>query len=226
MADRDNDLWGLDQRSDDPGAATAVRPQGTRRFREGAAQAADVPDGTRDESAGMPSPLSSGPESGQSLDAEGVRQKDLMAVLATEGTGADRLIEVLQQLQERRGHLDDRSLELVAQHLNLSPSRVFGVVSFYHLFRRTPPPLHGCRLCQGTACVVQGGWELRRQLERELRASDWGLSLESCLGVCGQAPMLLLDGVLVGRLPVQDPAAVRAELQRRGLPLRNEGMAP
>lgn len=67
------------------------------------------------------------------------------------------------------------------------------------------------------------GWELRRQLEAELTASDWELSLESCLGVCGQAPMLLLDGVLVGRLPVQDPAAVRAELLRRGLPLRIGG---
>lgn len=149
---------------------------------------------------------------------------ELMALMAAEGAGADRLIEVLQQVQARRGHLDQRTMDLVAQRLNLSPSRVFGVVSFYHLFRRTAPRLHGCRLCQGTACVVQGGWELRRQLERELTVSDWDLSLESCLGVCGQAPMLLLDGVLVGRLPVHDPAAVRSELQRRGLPLRGDGM--
>ena len=147
----------------------------------------------------------------------------LLNRLAPEGTGADQLIEVLQEWQQAQGSLDPPSLDRVAQRLGLSPSRVFGVVSFYHLFRRTPPALHGCRLCQGTACVVQGGWELRRQLEAELTASDWELSLESCLGVCGQAPMLLLDGVLVGRLPVQDPAAVRAELLRRGLPLRIGG---
>ena len=103
---------------------------------------------------------------------------------------------------------------------------MFGVVSFYHLFRRTPPRPHGCRLCLGTACAVQGGWELRRQLERELTASDWDLSLEPCLGVCGQAPLLLLDGVLVGRLQAGDPAAVRTELQRRGLPLRSGGETP
>lgn len=150
----------------------------------------------------------------------------LSALLAADGVGPDQLIEVLHQMQEHRGHLDPRTLEWVARRLHLSPSRVFGVVSFYHLFRRTPPRLHACRLCQGTACVVQGGWELRRQLERELTVGDWDLSLESCLGVCGQAPMLLLDGVLVGRLPVQDPAAVRAELQRRGLPLRAGGMTP
>lgn len=136
----------------------------------------------------------------------------------------DPLIEVLHQLQERRGFLDDRALALVAERLHLSASQVYGVVSFYHLFRRMPPRRHGCRLCQGTACVVQGGWELRRQLEHELIASDWELTLESCLGVCGQAPMLLLDGVLVGRLPVQDPDAVRRELQRRGLPLQVGGL--
>lgn len=138
----------------------------------------------------------------------------------------DELIEVLHQLQERRGCLEARTLALVAERLHLSPSRVFGVASFYHLFRRTPPRLHACRLCQGTACVVQGGWELRRQLEHELTVGDWDLSLESCLGVCGQAPMLLLDGVLVGRLPAHDPVAVRAELQRRGLPLRAGGTTP
>jgi NADH:ubiquinone oxidoreductase subunit E len=156
------------------------------------------------------------------------RQEPPLAALLSDGDGdgPDRLIEVLQQLQERQGSLDRRSLRRVAQRLQLSDSRVFGVVSFYHLFRRTPPRLHGCRLCQGTACVVQGGWELRRQLEEELTASDWDLALESCLGVCGQAPLLLLDGVLVGRLPVHDRDAVRSELQRRGVPMQAGGITP
>lgn len=156
------------------------------------------------------------------------RQKlPLPALLADgDGDGPDRLIEVLQQMQENQGFLDRRSMERVAQRLGLSDSKVFGVVSFYHLFRRTPPRLHGCRLCQGTACVVQGGWELRRQLEEELTASDWDLALESCLGVCGQAPLLLLDGVLVGRLPVHDRDAVRSELQRRGVPMQAGGITP
>lgn len=153
-------------------------------------------------------------------------EDDQLNRLAPGSPGADQLIELLQRVQQQRGSLDDASLVWVAQRLALSPSRVFGVASFYHLFRRTPPAPHACRLCQGTACVVQGGWELRRQLEEELSASDWELCLEACLGVCGQAPLLLLDGVLVGRLPSHDRTAVRSELQRRGLPLRVGGRTP
>lgn len=162
---------------------------------------------------------------------DGVPKADPVAPLA-EGSerwadhGPDDLIEVLHQLQERHGWLDERTMALVAEALNLRASGVYGVVSFYHLFRRRPPRPHACRLCQGTACVVQGGWELRRQLEQELSAGDWELTLESCLGVCGQAPMLLLDGVLVGKLPGHDPGAVRKELQRRGLPLQAGGLTP
>jgi NADH:ubiquinone oxidoreductase subunit E len=164
-----------------------------------------------------------GDNPGAAVDTQGP-EPDLLT--DGDGDGADRLIELLQHLQDRRGHLDRHSMEQVAKRLQLSDSKVFGVVSFYHLFRRTPPRLHGCRLCQGTACVVQGGWELRRQLEEELTASDWDLALESCLGVCGQAPLLLLDGVLVGRLPVHDRDAVRSELQRRGVPMKAGGITP
>lgn len=153
-------------------------------------------------------------------------EDDQLNRLTPGSPGADQLIELLQRVQQQRGWLDQASLAWVAQRLALSPSRVVGVASFYHQFRRTPPAPHTCRLCQGTACVVQGGWELRRQLDEELSVSDWELSLESCLGVCGQAPLLLLDGVLVGRLPSHDRQAVRSELQRRGLPLRVGGRTP
>lgn len=153
-------------------------------------------------------------------------QDEQLNRLAQGRSGPDQLIELLQRVQQHQGWLDAHSLEWVAERLDLSPGRVYGVASFYHLFRRTPPAPHACRLCQGTACVVQGGGELRRQLEEELSASDWDLSLEACLGVCGQAPLLLLDGVLVGRLPSHDRTAVRSELQRRGLPLRVGGRTP
>lgn len=95
----------------------------------------------------------------------------------------------------------------------------------------SPVPAHATRAprlssLSGHGLRGAGGGEVRRQLEEELSASDWDLSLEACLGVCGQAPLLLLDGVLVGRLPSHDRTAVRSELQRRGLPLRFGGRTP
>ena len=49
---------------------------------------------------------------------------------------------------------------MIADVLNLSAAEVYGVVSFYHDFRTTPPAAHTLRLCRGEACQAVGGQEL------------------------------------------------------------------
>ena len=87
------------------------------------------------------------------------------------------------------------------------------MASFYHLFRLEAPTAHRCAVCLGTACFVKGGAELAALLERRLalRLDDaagngaWALETVSCLGACGQAPVLVVDGQLEARLPVDEP---------------------
>jgi NADH:ubiquinone oxidoreductase subunit E len=149
------------------------------------------------------------------------------------GNRADALIEVLHQVQELRGHLPPSALAQVARQLSLPLSRVQGVASFYHLFRLEPPTAHRCAVCLGTACYVKGGADLARELEARLgvRLDDptgnglWGLQHVSCLGACGQAPVLVVDGAMVTRLSVGDPARLAEELDQAGLP-SNFGEAP
>ena len=71
-------------------------------------------------------------------------------------------------------------------------SEVMGVASFYHLFRLVPPGLHRCVVCRGTACFVRGA----ERLEATLRQRGVAFETSSCVGACGQAPVLVLDGVL------------------------------
>ncbi|MFM7361249.1 MAG: NAD(P)H-dependent oxidoreductase subunit E [Cyanobium sp.] len=144
---------------------------------------------------------------------------------------ADALIEVLHQVQEIHGYLPRPALEQVARGLRLPLSRVQGVASFYHLFRLQPPSAHRCAVCLGTACFVRGGAELAAQLERRLGvplvaagsatapAADWTLENVSCLGACGQAPVLVVDGQLVTQLPVDEPEALEGRFAAAGLPL-------
>jgi bidirectional [NiFe] hydrogenase diaphorase subunit len=138
---------------------------------------------------------------------------------------ADALIEVLHQVQELVGYLPKPALAQVARELQLPLSRVQGVASFYHLFRLTAPTAHRCAVCLGTACFVKGGAELAAWIEQRLglKLDDpagnglWALEHVSCLGACGQAPVLVVDGQLEPRLPVDDPAALAARLDALGL---------
>ena len=138
---------------------------------------------------------------------------------------SDALIEVLHQVQEIYGYLPPGALAQVARELKLPLSRVHGVASFYHLFRLEAPTAHRCAVCLGTACVVKGGGDLAERIEGRLglRLDDpagngtWALEHVSCLGACGQAPVLVVDGQLEPRLPMDDPAALDARLDALGL---------
>ena len=118
----------------------------------------------------------------------------------------DALIEVLHTAQELFGYLEPDLLLYIAHSLRLPPSRVYGVATFYHFFSLEPKGAHTCVICMGTACYVKGAAGILTALEHEtgLRAgstaADGSLSLLTarCLGACGIAPSVVLDGAVAG----------------------------
>jgi NADH:ubiquinone oxidoreductase subunit E len=160
-------------------------------------------------------------------------RRRITQIVRRQGGRADALIEVLHQVQELQGFLPATALQQVAKELQLPLSRVQGVASFYHLFRLDPPTAHRCAVCLGTACYVNGAADLVRDLEARLgvRLDDpagnglWALEHVSCLGACGQAPVLVVDGAMVTRLLVEDPARLAQQLDQAGLP-RFQGELP
>ena len=146
---------------------------------------------------------------------------ELEAVLRRLGHRPDGLIEVLNRAQELHGQLTPALLRHVATALRLPLSRVQGTASFYHLFRFRPPAAHSCVVCTGTACHVKGAEALVRALEGELApggaaeapgAGAIELSTVRCVGTCGGAPLVVVDGQVWNH---QTPASVLAGL--RGL---------
>ncbi|MEM8830691.1 MAG: bidirectional hydrogenase complex protein HoxE [Cyanobacteria bacterium P01_G01_bin.19] len=118
----------------------------------------------------------------------------------------DALIEVLHQAQELFGYLEEDLLLYIAHSLKLPPSRVYGVATFYHFFSLKQKGAHTCVVCMGTACYVKGSANLLSTLEREYHVeagettSDNQLSLVTarCLGACGIAPAVVVDGNVEG----------------------------
>jgi bidirectional [NiFe] hydrogenase diaphorase subunit len=122
------------------------------------------------------------------------------------------LIEVLHTAQELFGYLENDLLYFVARGMKLPPSKVYGVATFYHFFSLKPKGEHTCVVCTGTACYVRGAGELLTSLEREVNVTagettaDGKLSLLTarCLGACGIAPAVVLDGAVRGHATVED----------------------
>lgn len=124
----------------------------------------------------------------------------------------DALIEVLHSAQEMFGYLEPDLLYFVSRHLKLPPSRVFGVATFYQFFTLKPKGRHTCVVCTGTACYVKGADALLAAVQDSARVgpgettADGELSLVTarCLGACGMAPAVVVDGAVLGNQSAED----------------------
>ena len=117
------------------------------------------------------------------------------------------LLEILHKAQELHGYLDKELLMYVAQSLNLPPSHVFGVATFYSFFKLKAPGEHVVTGCLGTACYVKGVEQIMQAIEREFNLKrgestpDGKLSLfvTRCIGACAMAPSVVIDSEVIGK---------------------------
>jgi bidirectional [NiFe] hydrogenase diaphorase subunit len=123
------------------------------------------------------------------------------------GYQQDALIEVLHIAQQTFGYLPIDILSFIADRLKLPLSWVYGVASFYHYFSFQPPAAHSCVVCTGTACYVEGVDRILKLIKDEFgiapgeTTADGRLRVDDfrCPGSCGLAPVLVIDGQLLGR---------------------------
>ncbi len=143
------------------------------------------------------------------------------AIIAARTGDAGATLPILQALQETFGYIPDAAILMVADALNLTRAEVYGVVSFYHDFRRQPIGHHVLKLCRAEACQSMGAEALAAQVQAALQigwgdtSADCAVTLEPvyCLGLCATAPALLLDDQPVGRLNGGRLAALLDELR-------------
>lgn len=114
------------------------------------------------------------------------------------------LIAILQRIQEIYRYLPLDALTYVGTKIEgLSPATVYGVATFYAQFSLDPKGKYEIKLCDGTACHVRGSMPVldavrgKLGLTPEKSTTDDGMfSLEtvSCLGACGLAPVIVING--------------------------------
>ncbi len=141
----------------------------------------------------------------------------------------DALIEVLHTAQEAFGFLEEDLLIYVARQLKLPLSWVYGVATFYHFFSLQPQGEHNCIVCMGTACYVKRAAEIVAalqtvyQIEAGQTTPDGKLSIAAarCLGSCGLAPVLILDGEVRARETPESSVAAVAQALGNARPKRS-----
>lgn len=118
------------------------------------------------------------------------------------GCGRDHLIPILQEVQEADGYLSKAAITRIGTELNLPTAKIFGVATFYNMFRFQPKGKYHVMVCRGTACHVKGSKRVLDMVTKALRIQpgettrDGRFSLEvvACMGACGLAPVVNLNG--------------------------------
>lgn len=135
------------------------------------------------------------------------RSKLLERAMSRHGYAGNGLIEVLHTAQELFGYLGRDRLVEIATKLKQPPSRVLGVATFYNFFSLVPKAEHTAVVCTGTACHVAGAQDLVGVVEKrckrlEAQGMKGKLSGEGarCIGSCGLAPAVVLDGRILPRV--------------------------
>jgi NADP-reducing hydrogenase subunit HndA len=118
------------------------------------------------------------------------------------------LINVLHKTQEFFGYLPAEVQEEVAEGLNVSVAKVYGVVTFYSFFTMLPKGRFPISICTGTACYVRGAEKVLDEFKRILKVpvgettpdGKFSITCLRCVGACGLAPVVMVGEKTYGRV--------------------------
>lgn len=118
------------------------------------------------------------------------------------------LIPLLQSAQDTYGYISEKAIDYISHITGIPAADIYGVVTFYAQFRTKPLGKYVVKVCNGTACHVNGAKPIGDTITDELNidydetSDDGNFSLLSvaCIGCCSLAPVILINDETYGRL--------------------------
>ena len=134
------------------------------------------------------------------------------------------LIMVLHQVQQTYGYIPRNIAIEISEMLEVPLAKIYGVVTFYNFFKLQKAGKYIVQVCLGTACYLRGGDDLVKEFERQLgvglnaTTSDGLFTVEAvrCLGCCGLAPVVVINGEVHGKLEKKDVERLIKTYRERG----------
>ncbi len=147
------------------------------------------------------------------------KTEELKAFIAAHKDIDGPLMPIMQHAQESFSYLSMETMTLIADSLGIPVADVYGIATFYAQFSLKPKGDYVVSVCQGTACYVKGAAAVLEEVKSRLgieageTTPDGKFSIQDtrCLGCCGLAPVMVVNGDVYGRLV---PADIKGILEK------------
>ncbi|MCR4778383.1 MAG: NAD(P)H-dependent oxidoreductase subunit E [Lachnospiraceae bacterium] len=144
------------------------------------------------------------------------QEAQLLKVISETKSEKGALMPILQKAQDIYGYLPIEVQTIIARELDIPLEKVYGVVTFYAQFSLFPKGRNAISVCLGTACYVKGSGDIYNKIKEILNidggecTADGKFSLDACrcIGACGLAPVMTINGEVYGRLVPGDVAGI------------------
>jgi NADH-quinone oxidoreductase subunit E len=135
------------------------------------------------------------------------------------------LIPLLQAAQDTYGYVPESAIDQISEIVGIPAAEIYGVITFYSQFRLKPLGRFLIKVCDGTACHVNGAERIAGVIEEELRleggdTTDDGLvtvQKVACLGCCSLSPVLMINDETFGRLTPKKVQLLLKEYKSKAL---------
>lgn len=140
------------------------------------------------------------------------QEKELLAAIEEMKSMEGCLMPIMQRAQDIYGYLPEEVQKIIADNLGIPMEKIYGIATFYSQFNLAPKGENQIQVCLGTACYVKGSGNILRRVQEKLGIEtgectpDGKFSLDACrcVGACGLAPVMMINGDVYGRLTVDE----------------------
>ena len=138
------------------------------------------------------------------------QEAKLLEVIAEHKDQKGALMPIMQKAQEIYGYLPYQVQKIISDETGIPIEKIYGVATFYAQFSMSPKGKYVVSVCLGTACYVKGAGAVLEEVEKQLGISDgectadgkFSIDVCRCVGACGLAPVMTINGEVYGKLTV------------------------
>lgn len=149
------------------------------------------------------------------------QEKSLLKVIAELKDQKGSMMPILQKAQDIYGYLPIEVQTIISNETGIPLEKIYGVTTFYSQFTLSPKGKYQISVCLGTACYVKGSGDIYNALMERLGivggecTADGKFSLDACrcVGACGLAPVMMINGEVYGRLTVDQIDGILAKYE-------------
>ena len=156
------------------------------------------------------------------LSANAVKQiESIIARYENENTP---LMMILSDIQREYGYIPLEVQELISEQTGIPVAELYGVVTFYSFFSLNPKGKYVIGVCLGTACYVKGSQQVIDKFSELLNIKPGETSVDGlftldalrCIGACGIAPALSINGKVYPKVAGNQVAGIIEEYRKLG----------